>query len=314
MLRVDNLSLYYMNKKKKIYLLKDICFSLNKGDSLGIIGKSGDGKSTLAKSLLKMHDTNTILESGKIYLNNQEINETFRGTKISLIFQNPNSYLNPLMKVGKQIEEMLTFHLKENKKSAKEKTLNIMKELKIDNPKQIYNYYPHEISGGTQQKICLCISLICNPEIIILDESTSYLDNVSKKEILNLIKSLQEKYKFTLIFISHDFNEIYKVCNKIAIMRKGKMIEFAFKDEIILNPIHPYTIELLCDYLRYYKNIPSFTVPLMEIEELYTPPITQISPSHYVRSFYLYNKAIKIKLPLEYKEIKEKIYENIRNK
>jgi ABC-type dipeptide/oligopeptide/nickel transport system ATPase component len=313
MLTVDNLTLYTIENSNKLYLLKDISFSLNQGDSLGIIGKSGDGKSTLAKALLKIYDKNIIVESGNIIINNQKFNENFRGKKIALIFQNPNSYLNPLMKVGKQIDEMLIYHYKETKKSSKAKAIAIMKELGIDNAEEIYNYYPYEMSGGMQQKICLCIALICKPEIIILDESTSYLDSKSKNEILSLIKILQEKYKFTLLMISHDFKEIYTVCNKIAIMRKGQLIELGNKDEIILNPIHPYTIELLCDYLRYYQNSPSFLCPLMNIEISEVAPITTISLSHFVRSWYLDKSSLKLELPSNIEQIKEQIYENIRN-
>ena len=310
---VENLTLYYLNKNSKQYILKDVCFSLNGGDSLGIISKSGDGKSTLAKALLKIYDNNIRYESGRITLDNKEIDETYRGTKIALLFQNPNSYLNPLMKVGKQIEEMLVYHYKESKKVARIKTIALMEEAGIEKAKEIYSYYPHEISGGMQQRICLCIALICHPKVLILDECTSYLDNDSKLAIINLIKKMQIKYKFSLIVISHDFKDVYSMCGKIAIMRKGQMIEFGNKDEIILNPIHPYTIELLYTYLRYKENVDAFNCPLMEIETLESAPITSLSPSHYVRSWYLDKRAVKVNLPCNLSKIKENIYESLRN-
>jgi len=222
MFKVENLTVYYLNKKEKHYLLNDVCFSINQGDCLGIISKSGDGKSTLAKALLKIYDNNVYLESGNIYLNNEELEASSRGKEISLLFQNPNSYLNPSMKVGKQIDEMLIYHFKEKKNTAKQKAIELMEEAGINNASTIYNYYPHEISGGMQQRISLCIALICRPKVLILDECTSYLDKESKLNILSLIKELQLRHKFTLIMISHDFKEIYSSCNKIAIMRKGK--------------------------------------------------------------------------------------------
>lgn len=314
MLKVTNLNVFFKDKNIQKYLLNDISFSINRGDCLGIIAKSGEGKSTLAKALLKIYDSNIYLESGTILFNNEEVNENMRGKKIFLIFQNPNSYLNPLMKVGKQIDEMLIYHHKENKKIAKQKAISLMEELGVDKAKEVYNYYPHEISGGMQQRICLAIALIANPEMIILDESISYLDKQSKAEIIKLIKALQNKYKFTLIIISHDFEEIYYLCNKIAVMRNGQLIEFGSKDEIITNPIHPYTLELLCDYLRFYLNIPQFSCPLMEIELLKVAPITYLTSTHFVRSWYLDNRAIEINYPFEIDKIKELIYETIRNK
>ena len=312
MLTVENLTVRLMNKENA-YLLKDICFSLNKGDKLGIIGKSGDGKSTLAKALLKIYDKDIYEESGKIFIGGKEINDSSRGKKISLIFQNPNSYLNPLMKVGKQIDEMLIYHNKENKKAAKHKAIEFMKVMGISNAEIIYNYYPHEISGGMQQRICLCIALICNPDIVVLDESLSYLDDSAKHEIIQLINSMHKKYNFTLITISHDFKEIYSICNKIAIMRNGEMIKFRNKDDVILNPTHPNTIELLLDYLRYHINAPEFLCPLMEIETKKVAKITVLSPTHYVRSWYLDKRAIKVHLPINFKKLKEKIYDTIRN-
>lgn len=311
MFKVNNLTVIYKNRNTSTYLLQDICFSLGQGQCLGIIGKSGAGKSTLAKSLLQIYDDNIFLESGEILIDNKHFNNSMRGKVISLLFQNPNSYLNPLMKVGKQIEEMLTYHLRENKKDAKKKTIEFMKRVGIENAPTVYNYYPSQISGGMQQRICLCICLICNPKILILDECTSFLDSETKEEILKLIKELQQEYNFTLIMISHDFKEIYHMCDTIAIISKGKMIEFGKKDELILNSKHPQTIELLYDYLRYYKNIAPFTFKPLNID---TPaPINYLSKSHYVRSWYLTNN-ISFDEPSNFKQIKEEIYEHIRNK
>lgn len=308
MLEVSHLSVFNIQNKEKIYLLNDICFSLNKGDCLGIIGKSGDGKSTLAKSLLNIFDSAVYLEQGTIKLNNEIIDSSFRGKKISLLFQNPNSYLNPLMKVGKQIDEMLIYHFKEDKKMAKIKAINLMREVGIEKADIVYNYYPHEISGGMQQKVCLCIALICNPEILILDECMSYLDDKSKNDTIKLLKELQVARRFTLIIISHNFNEIYSLCNKIAIMCKGKMVELGSKDEIISFPAHPYTIELLYDYLRYYENTPSYICPFEEKE---SENIS--SPVHITKTHFYRRKNNSFSLPITFDKLKEKIYEHIRN-
>lgn len=287
MISVNDLSAYYIHNNVKNYILKNITFSLNKGDCLGIIGKSGDGKSTLAKSLLDITETNIHLENKNIFINNHPLASNDIGTKISLLFQNPNSYLNPLMKVGKQISEMLIYHHKEKKNIAKYKSLNFMKELEINNAETVYNLYPHELSGGIQQRICLCISLICNPEILILDECTSFLDKETKINILNLIKKLQSKYKFTLILISHDFNEITFLCNKVAIMRKGKIVEFGTLEEIINNPLHPYTVEIFYDYLRYYHNVEQINFEYTISQD----SIKTITNTHFVRQVELLNET-----------------------
>ena len=279
MLIVNNLSVFYKSDKIKKYLLNNVCFSLNDGDSLGIIGKSGEGKSTLAKALVGIYDKNIFKDEGEIIFDNNRFNNSFRGKKIALLFQNPNSYLNPLMKVGKQIDKMAIYHLHMKKKLAKEMALSLMKEVGIANAKEIYHYYPFELSGGLQQRICLCIALICNPKILVLDECTSYLDNESKQEILNLIKRLQNKYHFSLIMISHDFKEIYSMCDNIAIMNKGEIIEIDTKDEVILNPKNSYCKELLYDYWHYNSE----------------------------------NCSLNSSSELDYEKIKESIYENLRN-
>lgn len=309
MLDISNLSIIKSNK----YLLHDICFSLNDGDSLGIIGKSGEGKSTLAKALIEIYDNGVSRETGTILFDSKTFSNDLRGKVFSLMFQNPNTYLNPLMKVGKQISEMLIYHYKENKKVAKNKTIDLMKKVGLPDPEKLYNYYPYELSGGMKQKVCLCISLICKPKVLIMDESTSYLDKESENEILNLIKKFKKEYGFILIMISHDFKLIYSMCNKIAIMRKGQMIEFGNRDEIILTPNHPYTIELLCNYLSFYKDVENFECPLMNIELEKSPPITHISKTHYVRSWYLDSKAPIVNYPKNIEKIKEDIYESFKN-
>ena len=306
MLTVNNLSSYYTHNKTKHYILKDITFHLNEGDCLGIIGKSGDGKSTLAKSLIQITDSNTKIEFKDLLINNKDLNQKYRGKKISLLFQNPNSYLNPLMKIGEQISEMLIYHFETKKVIAKSKSLEFMKEVGIDDVEKVYNLYPHQLSGGMQQRICLCISLICNPQILILDECTSFLDKETKINILNLLKHLQSKYHFTLILISHDFNEIKFLCNKVAVMRKGEIVEFGMIDEVINSPRHPYTMEILYDYLRYYQNVEKIS-----FEYISSQNITEnITSTHFVKRVELIDKNCIKQFQLN----EVKLHETLRNK
>ena len=178
-----------------------------------------------------------------------------------------------------------------------------MKEVGLDN--KYYNYYPFELSGGLQQKVCLCISLICEPKILILDESTSYLDSDCKYEILEMIKRLQNEYKFTLIMISHDFKEIYNYCDKIAIMKDGEIVEFGKKNEIILNPYHAHTIELLSLYLSYFKEVDYLLLSnnLNKDSSL----INIMSDTHYFKGTS--DKEFKS----NYSKIKEDVYETLNN-
>lgn len=312
MLEVNNLFVYLNDNREKRYLLSDICFNLKDGKSLGIIGKSGDGKSTLAKSLLQIYDNNIFCESSSILIDNIPFTPSMRGTVISILFQNPNSYLNPLMKIGKQIEEMLTYHKKLSKNEAKKLVLDFMQKVNLPNPEKLYNYYPYEISGGMQQKVCLCIALICKPKILIIDEGTSYLDFKSKTEILTLIKRFQKEWNFSLILISHDLNEIYAMCNNIAVMQNGILVELGKKDEIILNPVHPYTIELLLNYFQFYDDTSHNCCDYVSENVCRPADITMVSDTHYVRINYLNNKNVNCNILGNFKTIKEKIYENLR--
>lgn len=301
MIKTCNLTVYSKRNNQKMYLLKDITFHLNKGDSLGIIGLSGSGKSTLAKALLNIFDDNVFVEKGDIFFDNIKINPSMRGKDIAILFQNPNSYLNPLMKVGKQISEMLRYHYNESKSIAKHKTINLMEKLGIEDASKVYDYYPYEISGGMQQRVCLCISLICEPKIIILDECTSYLDKETKDLVLKYIKDKQKEQKLTLILISHDFKEIYSVCNKIAVMEKGKMVELGTKKEMISNFYHPHTLELFLSYINFYNkknyNLSSFINDIKgDVKFKF------LSDTHYVNGNIVSDSKLK-------RKIKEELYE-----
>lgn len=289
-------------KKDNKYILNNLSFNLNRGDCLGVIGLSGCGKSTLAKALLNIIDNDLKVVSNEIYVDGIPFDNSMRGKVISLLFQNPNSYLNPLMTVGKQIAEMLIYHKNMNKKDAKKETINFMKNFSLS--EEIYDYYPFELSGGMQQKICLCICLICNPDIVVLDECTSYLDVDSKKDILDFIFKLQKENHFTIIMISHDFKEIYKYCNKIAVMKKGEIIEFGNKNEIILDPYHNHTIELLSIYLSFYRSISILKENITSNDHI---KISHISDSHYFKG------SVSKKAKDSYFKIKEEVYEYIRD-
>lgn len=305
MLEIKNLSVALKSKNNFKYLLNDISFSLEKGDCLGIIGKSGAGKSTLTKALLQIYEENTFCESGSVIYDNKPFTKDLRGKVFSLVFQNPNTYLNPLMKIGKQISEMLVYHYKESKKNAKNKTIELMSKVKLPNPEKLYNYYPFQLSGGMKQKVCLCIALICKCEVLIMDESTSYLDKNSEQEILEIVKEFQKEYKFTLIIISHDFKLIYSMCNKIAIMEEGEIVEFGTKEEVVFSFMHPHTLELLCTYLNFHNNLDYQEANILHNKISNGTSIIYYSNTHFTKKFDCNENFLKNK-----KEIKEKLYES----
>ena len=233
-------------------ILSEISFQLNKNEILGIVGESGSGKSITALSILNLLNNSSFQSEGSIVFEGIELSnlskkkiETIRGKDISIIFQEPMSSLNPSMKCGHQILEIVTNHNKSNKESDIKKVLNLIEKVQLKNPKVVYEKYPHQLSGGQQQRIMIAIAIACNPKLLIADEPTTSLDGLVKNEIISLIKSLQLEYKMSVIFISHDLNLVSKFVDNLIILKNGFIIEQGSASKIFKSPRESYTYDLI---------------------------------------------------------------------
>jgi peptide/nickel transport system ATP-binding protein len=252
LLNVSNLQLSFGNN----IVLDNISFSLNEKETIGIVGESGSGKSLTALSIIGLLPNSATVNNGTIeyFENNKPIDllsitekekQQIRGNKISMIFQEPMTSLNPVMKCGKQVAEVLEYHKNYSFNEARDFTLDLFNEVMLPSPAEVFNKYPHQLSGGQRQRVMIAMALACNPKILLADEPTTALDVTVQKNILDLIAALQEKHGLSIIFISHDLGVISRVANKILVLHKGKQVEYGSAQQIISNPQQPYTKGLI---------------------------------------------------------------------
>ncbi len=243
MLKVNNLK---VNSNEKC-ILGGISFSMKDGEILGLVGESGSGKTITSLSIAGLLSNNLAME-GDVFLDNVELTKLssrerreYNGSKIAFIFQEPMTSLNPLMKVGKQIEEVLKLHTDLDKKERYEKVLKIMEEVKLKNPQDLYEKYPYELSGGMRQRIVIAIASVLQPSLIIADEPTTALDATTGRTILELIKELNKKFGSKILLISHDLNVIKQICENVIVMKNGYIVETGTTNEIFTKPKQEYT-------------------------------------------------------------------------
>lgn len=256
-LRISNLSVSFQDENGWLKAVNTVSFSINKGETIGIVGESGSGKSVTSLAVLSLlPEKMSRIDSGSILYNDGHkqvdllaLKETeirsIRGNKIAMIFQEPMTSLNPVMKCGKQITESIKLHLKYKDKQAKEYTLQLFRDVLLPNPEYAYNAYPHQLSGGQKQRVMIAMAIACSPEILIADEPTTALDVTVQKSIIKLLKDLQKKLNLSLIFISHDLGVISEIANRVIVMRKGEILEEASVNEIFTSPKVPYTKGLI---------------------------------------------------------------------
>ena len=258
-LRVENLNTKFQVGKKTVNAVNDVSFKLRRKTILGIVGESGCGKSVTAHSILQLLPPNGYIGQGTVtYLsdsgqeqvltdysrNSKEIREV-RGKKISMIFQDPLSSLDPVYTIGWQIMEGLRTHENIGKKEAKTRIIKLLGELGIPSPKTRYKGYPHEFSGGMKQRVMIAIGMICNPNILIADEPTTALDVTIQAQILDLLKEMQRSYGTSIILITHNMGLVAETCDEVAVMYMGRIVEFGSLIQIFEEPKHPYTQALL---------------------------------------------------------------------
>lgn len=255
LLEIRNLNVVYTIKSRETIAIRDLSFTVKKGDSVAIIGESGSGKTTLALSLMRLLPDNAKVKSGEILLEGKDILSLkkeelrkIRWRKISMIPQASQNALDPLKKIGDQLIELYLYHNRgASKEEAIDRIISNLKEVNLG--EHVMAMYPHELSGGMKQRVIIASSLLFNPEILIADEPTTALDVITQAEILSLIRKIVRERGITLLFISHDISLSKTLCNRMIVMYRGTDVEQGDLNDILLSPIHPYT-EMLIETLK----------------------------------------------------------------
>lgn len=321
LLRVNNLRINIKVDEGTLNPVQGVSFAVEKGKTLGIVGESGCGKSLTSKAILGINPKNC-KSSGMILFDDQgktvdllklkhdsSALRKIRGGRIAMVFQEPMTAFSPLYTIGNQIMENIFLHQTKNKKEAKEIALKMLKKVGIANVEKRFKQYPHEFSGGMMQRAMIAMALSCNPELLIADEPTTALDVTIQAQVLELMKDLQKEFGMSILFITHDLGTVAEMCDEVAVMYLGKIVETAAVEEIFHNPKHPYTKGLLrsipkinnkekrkLESIRGIVPLPLELPPMCgfcERCEHKIPglcdkqdvPLTQVSSNHYVRCF-----------------------------
>ncbi|MGI6214386.1 MAG: ABC transporter ATP-binding protein, partial [Christensenellales bacterium] len=257
-LQVKNLNTSFATEHGVVHAVNGISFNLNPGTTLGIVGESGSGKSVTAYSILQILTEPGKVTGGEILFKGENILKysekkmnAFRGEKISIIFQDPMTSLNPVYTVGNQIREAILLHTKRSKQEAQKRAIDLLHMVGVNDPEKRVKQYPHELSGGMRQRVMIAMALACEPDVLIADEPTTALDVTIQAQILELMQSLQKKFGMAIIMITHDLGVIAEMCDEIIVMYAGRICERGTADEIFYNPHHSYTKGLL-------RSIPKF--------------------------------------------------------
>ncbi|PLR66657.1 ABC transporter ATP-binding protein [Bacillus sp. UMB0893] len=251
-LEIKDLSITFMQNKEETRVVDSIRFDVHKGEVLGIVGESGCGKSVTSLSIMGLLPkkssklTGEVLFQGKDLLQLSEKSlRKMRGNDIAMVFQEPMTSLNPLFKIGNQLEESLRVHQDLTKKQAKERVIQILRLVGLPRPEELYDEYPHQLSGGMRQRVMIAMAMICDPKVLIADEPTTALDVTIQAQILKLMKDLNQKLETSIVFITHDLGVVAEMCDRVMVMYAGQVVEEGSVLAIFKNPKHPYTKGLM---------------------------------------------------------------------
>lgn len=253
LLQVNDLKTYFYLDEGVVKALDGITFDIKKGETLGIVGESGCGKSITALSIMQLIQSPPgKIVNGEIIFNNENLlnknkgeMRKIRGNDIAMIFQEPMTSLNPVYTIGNQIVESIRLHQRLNKKEARENAIEMLRLVSMPDPEKKINEYPHQLSGGMRQRVMIAIALSCNPKLLICDEPTTALDVTVQAQILRLINNLKKKLNMSIMMITHDLGVISEVAARVMVMYAGKIVEFSSEEVIFKKPLHPYTEALL---------------------------------------------------------------------
>jgi len=326
-LSIENLRIHFETFAGEVQAIRGVNLKLEKGETLALVGESGSGKSVTAKRVMKLLSNNAVVKEGTIIFKGENILEknerdmqSIRGKKIAMIFQDPMTSLDPTMKIGKQITEVIIKHEKASKEEADKRAEELLELVGIPNAKERMKQYPHQFSGGQRQRIVIAIALACNPDVLIADEPTTALDVTIQAQILELLKELQQQFQMAIIFITHDLGVVANVADRVAVMYAGKVVEVGTADEVFYNPQHPYTWGLLRSMPTLHTGDTLYAIPgsppdlldppvgdafalrsdvALEIDRVKEPPMFEVSPTHFAATWLLDPRAPKVPVPEE---------------
>ncbi|RNB86966.1 ABC transporter ATP-binding protein [Brevibacillus fluminis] len=252
-LEVKELRVNFAKEEEEVTVVNDISFAVHAGETLGIVGESGCGKSITSLSIMRLIPSPPgRIASGQIVYNGRDLMRLsdeemrgVRGNEISMIFQEPMTSLNPVFTIGKQLDEVISLHTSATRQEAKERSIEMLKLVGISRAEQIYQSYPFELSGGMRQRVMIAIGMACQPKLLIADEPTTALDVTIQLQILDLMRQLQEKENTAIMLITHDLGVVAEMCDRVVVMYAGEIVEEAEVDDLFHDPKHPYTIGLL---------------------------------------------------------------------
>ncbi len=281
LLDVDNLSVEFRTRSGLVKALEAVSFRVHQGETVALVGESGSGKSVTAFTLMRILDRAAQITSGKATFEAQwdllsapaaQLRQ-LRGKEISMIFQNPRTALNPIRKVGKQLEDVLRAHTSLGPNARRTRALELLASVRIPDPERRYNAYPYELSGGLCQRIMIAIAIACQPKLLIADEPTTGLDVTTQASVMNLIQELSVQTQMATILITHDLALASEYCNRIVVMHAGHVVEAATTERLFREPAHPYTAKLIAATPEPYKgfaalqpiegNLPDLRSPLL---------------------------------------------------
>ena len=337
LLSARDIEIEFSLRGKILKAIRKCSLDLYEGETLAIVGESGSGKSVFTKSFLGMLDANGSITGGSIVYDGVDISKyktekewlTIRGKKISMVMQDPMTSLNPLKKIGKQIQESIELCQGIKGEEAKKLSIEMLKKVGIPDPERRANQYPHEFSGGMRQRVVIAIAVACRPQILICDEPTTALDVTIQAQILDLIRALQRELNMTVIYITHDLGVVANVADRVAVMYAGQIVEYGLVNEIFYDAWHPYTWALLSSLPQLGvkgEDLPTIdgTPPnlfyevkgdafaprnqqalAIDFEE--EPPFFDVTSTHKAKTWYLDPRAPKIEQPKSSKMLREKM-------
>ncbi len=319
LLEVKNLHTTFATDAGPVQAVRGVSFYVNRGESLGIVGESGCGKSVSMLSVMRLLDDNASMTADAILLDGEDLNvksakemRKIQGNDIGMIFQDPMTSLNPLFTVGEQIRNPLMRHMKLNKHQANERALKMLELVGIPSPEKRLKQYPHELSGGMRQRVMIAIAMSCDPKLLIADEPTTALDVTIQAQILELMGEMKERYNMSVILITHDLGVISSLCSRVIVMYGGLVMEEGTVDDIFYRTGHPYSAGLLASIPKRSREklVPIMGTPpdllnppagcpfaarcshAMKLCREYRPELTEVGPGHR-SACWLHNKSVK---------------------